>query len=96
VTPARSLAEARAKLAHGRFDLVILDLSLPDGAGEGLLRDARAAGAGFPPVLVFSAEDPGRAKIEGAAAFLVKSRSSNEEVLRAVLDLLGRGGPEPG
>ncbi len=36
---AESIAEARAKLAQGKFDLLLLDYKLPDGTGLELLRE---------------------------------------------------------
>lgn len=39
-----SLAKARETLAEDRFDLLILDVNLPDGSGLGLLRQIRAGG----------------------------------------------------
>jgi PAS domain S-box-containing protein len=47
-----SLAEARLRLASTRFDLVVLDLMLPDGDGRALLSDLPEQDT--PPVLVFS------------------------------------------
>jgi DNA-binding NtrC family response regulator len=41
VTGARSLGEARARLAAGPFDLVMVDLMLPDGDGIELLRELK-------------------------------------------------------
>ncbi|MDR3386074.1 MAG: response regulator [Rudaea sp.] len=41
--PAESLAEARAKMRHARFDMVLLDLELPDGNGLSLLHDVDPA-----------------------------------------------------
>ncbi len=38
VTPAKDLAQARAALQAQRFDLLLLDLHLPDGSGLDLLR----------------------------------------------------------
>lgn len=42
VTDAADLASARARLARDRFDLALLDVSLPDGTGYELLRGLRA------------------------------------------------------
>ena len=44
VTLAGTLQEGRAVLARERFDLLILDINLPDGSGLELLRQLRAAG----------------------------------------------------
>jgi DNA-binding NarL/FixJ family response regulator len=47
VSEAASIAEARARaIASGPRDLCVLDLSLPDGSGLGLLSDLRQAGWG--------------------------------------------------
>ena len=48
VTPARTLAQARACLAAGRFDLLILDVTLPDGTGFACARNCAAGAAGCP------------------------------------------------
>jgi two-component system phosphate regulon response regulator PhoB len=48
------ISDARQLLAEGRYDLVLLDLNLPDGNGLDLLRDLRKdLGTGV-PVLVLS------------------------------------------
>ena len=47
-----SLAMAREALAEERFDLLILDVNLPDGSGLGLLRQVRAAGDSTPVILL--------------------------------------------
>lgn len=39
-----SLAKAREALAEDRFDLLILDVNLPDGSGLDLLRQVRSEG----------------------------------------------------
>lgn len=52
VTLAGTLQEGRAVLARERFDLLILDINLPDGSGLELLRRLRAAGDRTPVILL--------------------------------------------
>lgn len=47
-----SLANAREVLAENRFDLLILDVNLPDGSGLTLLRQVRAEGDATPVILL--------------------------------------------
>ena len=58
VTMAHTCAAARDALCADNFDLIILDLGLRDGDGDGLelLRDWRKAGF-KEPVLILSARD---------------------------------------
>ena len=51
-----SLAKARETLSGDRFDLLILDVNLPDGSGLDLLRQGRAGG-GATPVILLTAND---------------------------------------
>ena len=51
-----SLAKAREALAEERFDLLILDVNLPDGSGLDLLRQVRAEGD-MTPVILLTAND---------------------------------------
>ena len=51
-----SLAKAREALAEDRFDLLILDVNLPDGSGLDLLRQVRAEGD-MTPVILLTAND---------------------------------------
>lgn len=46
------LAEARALLAQRPFDLLVLDVNLPDGSGLDLLREVRQSGSGVPVILL--------------------------------------------
>lgn len=55
VTSCPTAAAARAALADGRFDLLLLDLSLPDGSGYDLCRLAK--GQGSTPVVFLTAND---------------------------------------
>ena len=47
-----TLAQAREALAEERFDLLILDINLPDGSGLDLLRRLRAGGDCTPAILL--------------------------------------------
>ncbi|MEC9482482.1 MAG: response regulator, partial [Halomonas sp.] len=58
------LAEARAALAHSRFDLIVLDLGLPDGNGLALLGELRERGDAT-PVLILTARDGVEERVRG-------------------------------
>ena len=47
-----SLAKARGALSEERFDLLILDINLPDGSGLDLLRQVRSEGDATPVILL--------------------------------------------
>lgn len=53
VTLMNTLAQAREALGKGRFDLLLLDVNLPDGSGLELLRQVR----GQVPVILLTAND---------------------------------------
>jgi two-component system KDP operon response regulator KdpE len=57
---AASLAEARAALASGAVDVVLLDMNLPDGNGLSLAAEVRRAGSGGPAVVVLTGAAPER------------------------------------
>ncbi|HEY0514739.1 MAG TPA: response regulator [Thermoanaerobaculia bacterium] len=80
VEQATDLATARERLAGERFDLVILDLALPDGSGLELLP---LLGHLDPPtpVLIFSAHEVDAAVADRVASVLIKSQTSNRELM---------------
>lgn len=55
VTLCPTMAEGRARLERGRFDLLLLDINLPDGSGIDLLRSIRQASS--VPVILLTAND---------------------------------------
>lgn len=75
ISHADTLAAARRLLAEQSFDVVLLDLHLPDGNGMDLLK-AQSATEDSPPILVITAQGSIGAAVEamrvGAADFLVK------------------------
>lgn len=77
---ARSLEEAKHFLLGQSFDLVLMDLNLPDGSGLELL-DVIDRNT---PVLVFSGQEADRQLSAQVHAALTKSKTSNEQLLAAI------------
>ncbi len=90
ISEAASAAAARAAVASQRFDLILLDLIMPDEDGLVFLRSLRAGGDGT-PVLIVSALDTARTAVEalhgGAADYIVKGFDI-EELRARVANLL--------
>ncbi|MEO5660081.1 MAG: PAS domain S-box protein [Polaromonas sp.] len=92
---AATLEQARALLYEHRFDLVLLDLSLGEESGWELFEDIDAL-IPRPPVIVFSASDVDPGEGRQADAVLVKSETSNAQLLNTiqrVLQISGDPGP---
>ncbi|HYW55959.1 MAG TPA: PAS domain S-box protein [Polaromonas sp.] len=86
---AATLGEARARLFDQKFDLILLDLTLPGGSGWDLLSDIEALDRP-PPVVVFSAVEVDRAQSGRAAAVLLKAQTSNVELLETLQRVLSQ------
>jgi len=95
VKEAATLAEARAHLAAGRIDLMILDLTL--GGGETGLEFLRSLPAKPCPILIYTDEDESEMYGEsweelqrlGADDILMKGMNAGEMLLRKASGLLG-------
>ncbi len=89
---AKDKRQASATLASQKIDLVILDLTLPDGDGIDLCRELRAAKSG-PAVIIVSARDASADRIlgleTGADDYLAKPFEPRELIAR-VRNLLKR------
>jgi DNA-binding response OmpR family regulator len=85
IEAAASLVEARVKLGREKYDLVLLDLGLPDGSGWDLLPLVNAMS---PPVrvVIFSARDAEQGGGAAPYAFLVKSQTSEQRLLEVIRD----------
>ena len=84
VTSVGNVAEARSAINSKHFDLVVLDLGLPDGDGEELLPALTQRHGGAIPVVVFSAREISRSVAQRVSASLMKSRTSNEVLLETI------------
>jgi two-component system response regulator RegX3 len=85
-----TLGEARDAWARGSFELVLLDLMLPDGDGRDLARELRASGSEV-PIIILTARGTELERVVGlelgADDYVVKPFSGAEVIarMRAVL-----------
>ncbi len=89
IVAAVDLKAARAELAKSGFDLVVLDVSLPDGNGLDLLSQINQQHPPV-PVMIFSAQEMDAGSAASISTALVKSRTSNKELLARITALLSR------
>ena len=85
---AATLAEATGKLAAHKYDLVLLDLALPDGSGWDLFDKLREASP-HPPVIVFSGSSVGQDRIADVDGALLKAHSTEEQLVATIRKALG-------
>ena len=83
-TPAKTLSEAKSLLERHAFDLVILDLMLPDGNGEEILSLLKKDNHKSTPVIVFSGQEISKSTVKSIEAVLVKSKTTNEALLDTI------------
>jgi signal transduction histidine kinase len=87
VTRAEDLARASACLERDTFDLVLLDLSLPDGHGFLLVNDVRAKLPKGTPIVVITGHGGGIAldSISATIAGVVAKEALTKETLRSAI-----------
>lgn len=84
---ADTLAKALAALACNSFDLVLLDLNLPDSLGLSTVRQIVAAAPSIPVIVLTSMDDEAmgiQAIQEGAQDYLIKGEISARGIGRAI------------
>ncbi len=89
VVTANTLNAAKKMLGLRSFDLIILDIGLPDGSGLDLLPYLTEIGRKI-PVMVFSAHELDAGAAAQVDVALVKSRTSNQQLLETIMNLVGK------
>ncbi len=94
---ASTLAAAHERIADRSYDLILLDISLPDGSGWDLF-DALRKASRHPPVIVFSGSDVGQDRLAAVEGALIKAHSTDDELVATIRHALGnpvQGEPSP-
>lgn len=89
--PAYSFREAREKIEKELFDLILLDILLPDGDGAELLPYIQLKYKPLVPVVILSSKESNEEIQKRVAAVLVKSRTTNEDLLHTIQSALKKG-----
>ena len=84
VQAARTIRDGKEYLQKERFDLVLLDVGMRDGSGIDLLRFLRGNNDTTTPVIIFSADEVGPENAAEVHAALVKSSTSNDQLLDTI------------
>lgn len=92
LTWAKNLAQAREQIMRQRFDLVLLDIKLPDGSGLDLLCPIEKQDAP-PQVIIFSAYDVTEDYAEKVSAVLKKTCTSNKDLASIIIHTINQQNP---
>ena len=84
---AETVKEASEKLSLLRYDLIVLDLVLPDGSGLGVLPLLKGLNVQT-PVMIFSGRNVSGDEASQVASVLIKSSTSNKTLLDTITRLL--------
>jgi PAS domain S-box-containing protein len=89
VINANTLTQAKKLVSNNHFDLVLLDIGLPDGSGLDILPLLRGEDHQT-PVVIFSAQDVPEETASEVLMTLVKSKTNNEYFLRQIKQAINR------
>lgn len=84
-----TLAASEEVLEREEFDLVLLDIGLPDGSGLDLLEIIERR-LNPPRVVIFSAQNVTQEYADKVSAVLVKSRTENLKLAQVIRDTIGK------
>jgi len=87
VNNAKNLEQAKQKLKDEKFDLIILDIELPDGSGEMLLPTIEATQKNT-PVIPYSELETECSLSDQVNATLLKSKTPNVKLIETIKQLL--------
>jgi PAS domain S-box-containing protein len=93
VEQAMTVREAKKKLQELSFDLVLLDIRLPDGSGLSLLPCKDYKTKMQIPTIIFSASETPKEYLHFVTISLLKSQVSIDKVLQTVRNILKKGNP---
>jgi PAS domain S-box-containing protein len=82
-----TLGEAHDRIAERGYDLVLLDIALPDGSGWDLF-DAMRKASRHPPVIVFSGSSIGQERLADVDGALLKAQSTEEQLVAMIKHVL--------
>ena len=85
---AKTLAEAREMLKSGTYDLMLLDIGLPDGNGLDLLPGL--GGGEDLPVVLFTGQEVAGEIARKVDAVMIKSRTSMDKLLETMTHIIDR------
>ena len=87
ITHIERLSEIRDRLRSGSYDVVLIDLELPDSHGLDTYRQVRTCAGGLPIIVLTGSDDEAMgisALREGAQEYLVKGQLSERSLARAL------------
>jgi len=88
VVTARTLKDAEQLLRKMRFDLVVLDLELPDGSGLKLVKTISELDGSSVPIMVLSAIEVSSEVEQTVASVMVKSRATESRIIDKIESLV--------
>lgn len=83
-----TLNDARQRIRNEKYDLIILDITLPDGSGLELLPVLRGTPQASTPVVIFSAQEVSSRTARHVQAAFLKSKTSNQELVGTINSIL--------